>query len=41
MTKFSENFVGCYPLSKTLKFELRPVKETKEYLEIKDWFVVK
>ena len=36
MTKFSENFVGCYPLSKTLKFELRPVKETKEYLKIKD-----
>lgn len=33
MALFSENFVGCYPVSKTLKFELRPVPETKAYLD--------
>ncbi len=36
MTTFSDEFVGCYPVSKTLKFELRPVPETKEFLEEKD-----
>lgn len=33
MALFSEEFVGCYPLSKTLRFELKPVPETQAYLD--------
>ena len=36
MAYFAEEFVGKYSLSKTLKFGLVPVGETKKYLEEKD-----
>ena len=36
MAYFAEEFVGKYSLSKTMKFGLVPVGETKKYLEEKD-----
>ncbi len=31
--KIAENFIGIYPVSKTLRFELKPVGKTQEYIE--------
>ena len=31
--KAFENFTGLYPLSKTLRFELKPIGRTLEYIE--------
>ena len=31
--KAFENFTGLYPLSKTLRFELKPIGKTLEYIE--------
>ena len=31
--KLAERFIGLYPVSKTIRFELRPVGRTKEYIE--------
>ena len=30
----NEKFVGLYPVSKTLRFELKPIGRTKEYIEM-------
>ena len=31
--KIADNFIGIYPVSKTLRFELKPVGKTQEYIE--------
>ncbi len=31
--KMADSFVGVYPVSKTLRFELKPVGRTLEYIE--------
>lgn len=33
MSKMADSFIGLYPLSKTLRFELRPIGRTLEYIE--------
>ena len=38
MSKFGNDFVGQYSLSKTLRFELKPIGKTKEWLEKNDVF---
>ena len=31
--KIADNFIGVYPVSKTLRFELKPIGKTQEYIE--------
>lgn len=33
MAKLADHFIGAYPVSKTLRFELIPIGRTKEYIE--------
>ena len=40
MKTFIDNFTGLYPVSKTLRFEARPVPATKEWLESDDCHVL-
>lgn len=37
MTKFNEQFIGQYSLSKTLRFELKPIGKTAEMIKANDF----